>query len=84
MIRKFGKSGEWAWKISNGLDLREVKEFEGERKSISKERTFYEDTNDYKFILSKLEDINERINKKIIKHNIYYRTITLKIRLRDF
>ncbi|MBA7532165.1 DNA polymerase IV [subsurface metagenome] len=84
MVRLFGKSGKWVWKVVNGLDMREVREFEGERKSISKERTFYEDTNDYKFILSKLEDINERINKKIIKHNIYYRTITLKIRLEGF
>lgn len=84
MIRIFGKSGKWVWKVANGLDSREVREFEGERKSISKERTFLENTSDFEFILSKLEDINERINKKIIKHNIYYRTITLKIRLEGF
>jgi len=84
MIRKFGKSGEWVWKVANGLDSREVKEFEGERKSISKERTFFEDTSDFEFIVSKLEDINGRINKIIMKHNIYYRTITLKIRFEGF
>ncbi|MFX1337193.1 MAG: DNA polymerase IV [Promethearchaeota archaeon] len=84
MIRKFGKSGEWVWKVANGVDSREVKEFEGERKSISKERTFFEDTSDFEVILSKLEDLNERINKTIMKHNIYYRTITLKIRFEGF
>jgi len=84
MVEKFGKSGEWVWKIANGLDKREVKEFHEDRKSISKERTFYEDTDDLKEILSKLEDINERIHNIINKHNIYYRTITLKVRLEGF
>jgi DNA polymerase IV (DinB-like DNA polymerase) len=84
MIEKFGKNGEWIWKIANGLDNREVKEFHEERKSISKERTFYENTDDIKTILAKLEDINERIHKTIIKNNIFYRTITLKIRLEGF
>ncbi len=84
MIRKFGKSGEWAWKISNGLDSREVKEFEGERKSISKERTFLEDTDDFKGIITKLENINNNIHEKIIKHNIFYRTVTLKIRFEGY
>jgi DNA polymerase IV (DinB-like DNA polymerase) len=81
---KFGKNGELVWKIANGLDKREVKEFDEERKSISKERTFLEDTSDFEYILRKLEDINERLNKTVIKHNIYYRTITLKIRLKGF
>jgi len=55
MIEKFGKHGKWVWEVANGLDNREVKEFHGSRKSISKE-----------------------------KHNIYYRTITLKIRFEGF
>ncbi len=84
MIKLFGKSGEWAWKISNGLDSREVKEFEGDRKSISLERTFFEDTTDFNFILSKFEELNNKINKKVNKYNIFYRTITLKIRLEGF
>ncbi len=84
MRSKFGKNGVWVWKIANGLDSRQVKEYNEERKSISKERTFLEDSSDFEFILRKLEDINERINKTVIKHNIYYRTITLKIRLKGF
>ena len=84
MIELFGKHGEWVWQVANGFDHREVKEFHEERKSISKERTFYEDTEDYNLILAKLEELNQRINKKIVKHNIYYRTITLKIRFEGF
>ena len=84
MIVKFGKNGEWIWKVVNGLDNREVKEFHEERKSISKERTFFEDTNDFKIIMSKLEEINDKIHKKLEKENVYYRTISLKIRLEGF
>ena len=84
MIEKFGKHGKWVWEVANGLDNREVKEFHGSRKSISKERTFYQDTCDMKEIFTKLEELNDRIHKSILKHNIYYRTITLKIRFEGF
>ena len=84
MIELFGKHGLWVWNIANGLDHRLVKEFHEGRKSISAERTFYEDSDDFNFILSKLEDINKRIHKFIIKNNISYKTITLKIRFEGF
>ncbi len=84
MIEKFGKHGKWVWEVANGLDSREVKEFHGSRKSISKERTFYQDTFDMKEIFTKLEELNDRIHKSILKNNIYYRTITLKIRFEGF
>jgi len=84
MIEKFGKHGKWVWEVANGLDNREVKEFHGSRKSISKERTFYQDTYDMKEIFTKLEELNDRIHKSILKNNIYYRTITLKIRFEGF
>jgi len=35
-------------------------------------------------IFTKLEELNDRIHKSILKHNIYYRTITLKIRFEGF
>jgi len=84
MIQLFGKNGEWVWNVANGLDNREVKEFHGDRKSISKESTFYEDTDNLNLILSKLEEINNRIHKSVIKNKIYYKTVTLKIRLEGF
>ncbi|MFX0103970.1 MAG: DNA polymerase IV [Candidatus Hodarchaeota archaeon] len=84
LIDLFGKHGKWIWKIVNGLDNRKVKEFHEERKSISAERTFYTDTNIFKDILSRFEDINKRIHKSIIKYHISYKTITLKIRFEGF
>ncbi len=84
MIQLFGKNGEWVWKVATGFDNREVKEIHGDSKSISKERTFYEDTDDFKVILTKLEELNNKIHKKLIKNKIFYRTVTLKIRLEGF
>jgi DNA polymerase IV (DinB-like DNA polymerase) len=84
MMELFGKHGRWIWNVANGLDNRKVKEFYEERKSVSAERTFYTDTNDFNEILSKFENINKRIHKSILKHQIAYKTITLKIRFEGF
>ncbi len=80
----FGKSGKWIWKVINGLDKRKVKEFHEGRKSISKERTFYEDTKNFELILSKVEEINEKIHTKLLEKKMSYKTIALKIRFEDF
>jgi DNA polymerase IV (DinB-like DNA polymerase) len=83
-IELFGKHGEWVWKVANGIDNRKVKEFHEGRKSISAERTFYEDTRDFNYVVSRLEEINKQIHKSVIKHHITYKTITLKIRFEGF
>jgi len=84
MIELFGKSGKWVWNVAHGLDDSDVSEFSRNRKSISKERTFFEDTNDFSIILTKFEEINERIHSNLEKNNIFYKTITLKIRFQGF
>lgn len=83
MIELFGKHGKWIWKVANGLDYSPVKEFH-DIKSISKERTFYEDTDDYNSILSTFEQICETLTKKTVRHDISYKTITLKIRFEGY
>lgn len=80
----FGKHGSWAWKIANGIDKRKVKEYNDFRKSISQERTFLKDTDDFNKILKKFEEINEKLHANVVKHNITYKTITLKIRFEGF
>jgi len=84
MMELFGKHGKWIWKVANGLDNRKVKEFNEDRKSISAERTFYSDTDNFSEIVSRFEDINERIHKSVLKHQITYKTISLKIRFEGF
>ena len=84
MITLFGKQGKWIWDVANGIDNRKVKEFHEGRKSISGERTFFTDTEDFNEILSKITEINNKIHKTVIKHQITYKTITLKIRFEGF
>jgi DNA polymerase IV (DinB-like DNA polymerase) len=84
MMELFGKHGRWIWNVANGIDTRKVKEFHEQRKSISAERTFYTDTKNFIKILSKFEDINTKIHNSIVKHQITYKTITLKIRFEGF
>ncbi|TFG00954.1 MAG: DNA polymerase IV [Promethearchaeota archaeon] len=84
MMNLFGKHSKWVWKVINGLDKRKVKEGHKGRKSISKERTFYKDTNNQQQIVSTIEKLNIILHKKLIQKNIAYRTITLKIRFENF
>jgi DNA polymerase IV (DinB-like DNA polymerase) len=84
MITLFGKHGKWIWDVINGTDNQKVKEFHERRKSISAERTFFTDTEDFNEILSKITEINRKIHRTVIKHHITYRTITLKIRFEGF
>ncbi len=84
MITLFGKHGKWIWDVINGIDNQKVEEFHERRKSISAERTFFTDTEDFNEILSKITEINKKINRTVIKHHITYRTITLKIRFEGF
>lgn len=81
-VKWFGKHGEWIWKVIHGLDDRPVKEFH-KRKSFGKERTFFEDR-PINEIISKLQELNERIHEKLKEKNILYRTITLKIRFQGY
>ncbi len=79
----FGSLGLWVWKVAHGLDLRPVKEFH-ERKSISKERTFYSDTSDYNTIVSTFEKIADKLTKKLRKHGFSYRTVSIKVRFEGY
>ncbi|MHA2326671.1 MAG: DNA polymerase IV, partial [Promethearchaeota archaeon] len=84
MIKLFGEHGKWIWKVAHGMDNRKVKEFHEGRKSISSERTFFTDTDEFEDILSRFEDINKRLHGSITKHHITYKTITLKIRFEGY
>ncbi|QEE16112.1 DNA polymerase IV [Promethearchaeum syntrophicum] len=86
MIAKFGDRGRWIYNLINGLEERKVHDssYFYHRKSISKERTFYEDTDDYQEILSKITDLNDKIHDILEKKGILYRTISLKIRFKGY
>jgi len=81
--REFGKNGIKLWEKANAIDTTPVIQY-SERKSISKERTFNEDTLDIKMIKSLLVDMTEKLAYELRSRNKVASVITVKIRYADF
>jgi len=80
---RFGKWGNALWRLSHGLDEREVVSGWA-RKSISQERTFDQDTADQQQIEFTLAKLAESLTRLMRKDKLKGRTVTLKIRFEDF
>lgn len=70
--------------IANGIDSREVRIEEGERKSLSNEETFDHDTDDMEYLKKELYYILEKSCARLRKHKITARNITVKVKYYDF
>lgn len=81
--REFGKNGKSLWKKSNGIDNSPVVPYT-ERKSISKERTFMEDSIDIPGIRQILIDMVDQLSYDLRKSGKLTSCITIKIRYADF
>jgi nucleotidyltransferase/DNA polymerase involved in DNA repair len=82
-IQQYGKAGEHAWKLANGIDPREVRMDEGV-KSVSNEHTFAQDETQSKRILDTLMYLSEKVSRRLRKKCLTGRTVSLKIRFSDF
>lgn len=80
---KLGKHGSNLWFLANGIDDREVEIYE-KIKSISEEVTFEYDTNDIPFLENTLLHLSDQIAQRMQKEKKAGRTITLKIRFKNF
>ena len=81
--REFGKMGQYLWESSNAIDRRQVIPY-SEQKSMSKERTFSEDTLDMKFIRSMLGAMVDELAFELRQDARLTSCITVKIRYADF
>ena len=81
--RNFGKSGVHFYNIVRGIQFSEVTS-DRVRKSIGAERTFKEDSNQHEFLLDKLNQIGEELERRLIKSKTKGKTLTLKIKYSDF
>ncbi|NKI31383.1 DNA polymerase IV [Croceivirga thetidis] len=79
----FGKSGKYYYKVVRGIHLSEVKP-ERIPKSVGAERTFSENLSSEIFMLEKLENIADELERRLKKSKIAGKTITLKIKYSDF
>ncbi|WP_457557871.1 DNA polymerase IV [Candidatus Harpocratesius sp.] len=84
--RKLGTSGKWLFNVTHGEDGRKVHDSRNkyDPKSISSERTFREDIDDFSLVMEKIDFMNRKLHKKMKKHSMFYRTISIKIRFQGF
>ena len=79
----FGKSGEYYFNVVRGIHLSEVKPSRI-RKSLGAERTFEKNISSEVFMLERLENISEEIERRLAKSKVAGKTVTLKIKYSDF
>ncbi len=83
LVKQFGKSGHHYYRIARGIDNRMVKP-DRIRKSIGKERTFSEDVSDLEWIENFLDELAEKVSISMQKLDAAGKTITLKVRYKNF
>lgn len=87
VVHNWGKSGLRLWKLVNGYNTEEMSDdkfSKRDRKSISDERTFFNPLTKWTDVWYYLNDSIKTIVSSAQKKNMQYRTITLKIRFRNF
>jgi len=83
LLEKFGVAGTQLYLFAQGIDNSEVQE-QWERKSMSREITFEEDTSNSNLIFETLDAIAEDLHKELMASNFTFKTINIKIRYANF
>jgi DNA polymerase-4 len=81
--KHFGKSGSFYYNVVRGIHNSEVKS-DRITKSVAAEYTFDINLSSEIFMLEKLEKIATELERRLKKHHIAGKTITLKIKYSDF
>jgi DNA polymerase IV (archaeal DinB-like DNA polymerase) len=76
--------GLWLKQVANGNDDYEVKDWDAAVKSISRSRTFGEDTNDPIKIAGYMDLLAESVHRALIKDRFLFKVVTLVVRFEDF
>jgi DNA polymerase-4 len=79
----FGKSGSFYFNIVRGIHESKVSP-QRTRKSLAAERTFGENISSELYMLERLEQIAEEVERRLKKNKVAGKTITLKIKYSDF
>ncbi|MGX5690677.1 DNA polymerase IV [Arcticibacter tournemirensis] len=83
LVRNFGKTGRFYYKIVRGIDERAVQPYR-ETKSLAAEDTFARDLLTQEEMEDELNRIAGLVHKRLQKNDLKGRTITLKIKYNDF
>jgi DNA polymerase IV (archaeal DinB-like DNA polymerase) len=80
--RLLGRSGVWLWEVANGVENEEVREHAV--KSVSTERTFYEDTGEWEAVERAVEELVVELAGRVKGSCMTFRRVGIKIRFRGF
>ena len=83
LISILGRHAPEMKEFAAGNDSREVEERDGQ-KSVGRERTYQEDTKDMSKILETVGFICGEVHKVVSSNELYFRTVTVKIRYSGF
>ena len=83
LIERFGKWGLRLWNLSQGIDPRGV-EPHHEEKSVGHEHTYDEDQDSVDVLERTLLALSEKVARRLRKHGMAGRTLTLKFRTASF
>ena len=83
LSQRFGKAGRYYHRISHGLDSRPVRTHHI-RKSVSAERTFFDDITTEVELCDKVRAIASEVAKRLDKIGAGGKTVTVKIKYHDF
>jgi DNA polymerase-4 len=83
MVKHFGKTGRFFYKIVRGIDTREVIP-DRETKSVGAEDTFPFDLNEIKDMFRELDKLANVVHDRLRNYSLKGRTITVKIKYSDF
>ncbi len=83
LTENFGKSGKYYYNVVRGIHNSEVKS-DRIRKSLGAERTFNENIASEIFMLERLGNIAEEIERRLRNSRVAGKTVTLKIKYSDF
>ena len=81
--KHFGKSGKFYFHVVRGIHNSEVKSSRN-TKSVASEHTFDVNLTSEIFMLEQLEKIAVSLEKRLKRHNVSGKTVTLKIKYSDF
>ena len=83
LTHNFGSSGDYYYNLARGICHRQVKP-DRPYKSIGAEDTFLEDLSDEAALRGELDRISQTVWRRIEDKGIVGRTVTLKVKYRDF
>ena len=83
LVKYFGKSGSFYYRIVRGIDNREV-ETEREAKSAGAEDTFPYDLSSLEDMNAELEKLSQKVADRLKRYELKGKTVTVKIKFHDF